>query len=214
MKFLDQPSVPLQFFLPLLIVLSISTVFSATLTWNDFRLLSSLRGNKELENVPSTNEAPLDLTPAAQLVGANGHYGMSADEEWDSLLPSNHATGIRLGSSEEGQFISAYHQLSCLNALRKLYMNPGWVDDAKRLDTAHHCLNVLRQAVLCNADTTLEPSHPEKHSNGKVVAAASGMDVLHVCKNWEKLRTLSEKDGFANSSSVNHASERRSTVTL
>ncbi len=69
-------------------------------------------------------------------------------------------------------------------------MNPGWEDDIEKQDGAHHCLNVLRQAVLCNGDTTLEPSHSELRSNGKEVAAASGMDVLHVCRNWEELQNF------------------------
>lgn len=218
--------VPLQFFLPLCFVLTLSTIFNSALTWNDFRLLASLRVAKgtlrylwskmqyiystvtELEYLPGPNEAPLHLKPVVQLVDKNPHYGMSADAEWDTLLPSNHATGIHLvestNSGEQGHFISIYHQISCLNTLRKLRMNPGWADDQKKQNMAHHCLNVLRQAVLCNGDTTLEPSHLEMDSNGKGVAAASGMDVLHVCKNWEGLRTMAENDSFPNSSSSHH----------
>lgn len=145
-------------------------------------------------------EVPFNLDQVAQLVEKNAHYGMSMDDEWESLLPSNHASGVHLDStSTHTQYISVYHQLSCLNALRKLYMSPGWEDNETKKETAHHCLNILRQAVLCNGDTALEPSHPETLSNGKVVDAASGMDVLHVCRNWEELRTLAEEDGFVNS---------------
>ena len=127
-----------------------------------------------------------------QLVEANQHYGMDADWEWETLLPSNYASGFQLNPADKQQHsISVYHQIFCLGTLRKLYMNPGWEDDIKKQDRAHHCLNVLRQAVLCNGDTTLEPSHLELHSDGKEVAAASGMDVLHVCRNWEELKTLS-----------------------
>lgn len=118
---------------------------------------------------------------------------MNADQEWETLLPPNYVTGLLFHSTDKRRhFISVYYQISCLNSLRKLYMNPGWEDDIEKQDGAHHCLNVLRQAVLCNGDTTLEPSHSELRSNGKEVAAASGMDVLHVCRNWEELKILSE----------------------
>lgn len=127
-----------------------------------------------------------------QLVEANQHYGMNADQEWETLLPSNYSSGFQFDPADKRQhFISVYHQIFCLNALRKLYMNPGWEDNIRKQDEAHHCLNVLRQAVLCNSDTTLEPSHLELHSDGKEVAAASGMDVLHACRNWEELKILS-----------------------
>ncbi|KAJ3574051.1 hypothetical protein NP233_g2026 [Leucocoprinus birnbaumii] len=207
----------MQGLLPLLVALILSTIFNATLTWNDLHILRSLRKAKgaftpqarrlnsffiatstESQNLHGDNEAPIRLAQVLQVVEANGHYGMSADSEWETLLPSNHATGIHPSPSHERQeYVAVYHQISCLNSLRKLYMNPGWADDAQKQDTAHHCLNVLRQAVLCNGDTTLEPSHPELHSNGKEVAAASGMDVAHVCRNWEELRTMSEVDSFA-----------------
>ncbi|KAF9447769.1 hypothetical protein P691DRAFT_670776, partial [Macrolepiota fuliginosa MF-IS2] len=145
-------------------------------------------------------EVPIKIDQVAQFVGANAHYGMGADDEWESLLPSNHFSGVRLDPTNvHRQYISVYHQLSCLNTLRQLYMNPGWENDTKKEGAAHHCMNILRQAVLCNADTTLEPSHMEKLSNGKAVPAASGMDVFHVCRNWEQLRTLFERDGFVNS---------------
>ncbi|KAF5347293.1 hypothetical protein D9756_009977 [Leucocoprinus leucothites] len=194
MHLLDESSISFQRVLPLLFVLALSTIFNAILTWNDFRLLSSLRRDSELKYLPGRNEAPISLKPVLQLVDANGHYGMSADVEWATLLPSNHATGIHLDPTHERPyFISAYHQISCLNTLRKLYVNPGWADDTRKKDTAHHCLNVLRQAVLCNGDTTLEPSHPESHSNGKAVAAASGMEVLHRYSSFiRKLITLTD----------------------
>ncbi len=154
----------------------------------------------EFKFAAGKGEVPFKLDQIAQLVDANAYYGMSADDEWQSLLPSNHASGVHLDpTSEQTLRVSVYHQLSCLNALRQLYMNPGWGDDQTKTETAHHCLNILRQAVLCNGDTTLEPSHPETLSNGNVVAAASGMDVLHVCRDWEQLRTLTENDGFVNS---------------
>lgn len=79
-------------------------------------------------------------------------------------------------------------------------MNPGWADDSAKQNTAHHCLNVIRQAVLCNGDTTLEPSHLETLENGKSVAAASGMGVLHVCRDWEQLRTSAASNDFASHS--------------
>jgi hypothetical protein len=144
-----------------------------------------------LERQTGYNEVPLNLEPVVHIVTANDHYRLDDDAEWQTLFPSNHATGIHIASAGQGKkFVSVYHQLQCLNTLRQLYMNPGWADNEEKEETAHHCLNVLRQAVLCNADTTLEPGELERDPSGKVVPKASGMDLPHLCKNWVALREL------------------------
>lgn len=47
-----------------------------------------------------------------------------------------------------------------------------------------HCFNLLRQAVLCAADTTLDPLDFSR--DGKVIGA-DGLGTAHVCRDWTKV---------------------------
>ena len=42
-----------------------------------------------------------------------------------------------------------------------------------------HCFNLLRQAILCAADTTLDPM--------KDGQATDGLNVTHVCRDWTQV---------------------------
>lgn len=44
-----------------------------------------------------------------------------------------------------------------------------------------HCLNFLRQAILCNADITLDPLLDD---SDEAVAATDGLGVTHICRDW------------------------------
>jgi hypothetical protein len=46
-----------------------------------------------------------------------------------------------------------------------------------------HCIDLLRQGLMCNADTTLELK--EEGVNG-----VHGFGVLHQCKDWTQLLSL------------------------
>ena len=43
-----------------------------------------------------------------------------------------------------------------------------------------HCLDLLRQTLMCYADTTLELK--DENSNG-----VRGFGTQHICRNWEQL---------------------------
>ncbi|OJT06640.1 hypothetical protein TRAPUB_2498 [Trametes pubescens] len=112
------------------------------------------------------------------------HYALDTElgiAEWNATLPSGGAV-LRLGPDRRPFTLSMFHQLRCLNILRDtlvtLYhdrsagMGPG------RTRLAEHCMNYLRQTVICRADLRLES-----------VRAASGpqvtvSDITHTCKDW------------------------------
>ncbi|CAF9926594.1 MAG: hypothetical protein GOMPHAMPRED_004182 [Gomphillus americanus] len=94
--------------------------------------------------------------------------------------------------------ISATHQFHCLNMIRDAFLglaiqDPGYVKElrvssnfseelAYKPRHIFHCLDYLRQTVMCNADTTLEwrsnvdPDHID------------GYGPPHQCKNWDEVR--------------------------
>ena len=52
-----------------------------------------------------------------------------------------------------------------------------------------HCLNYLRQTILCNPDLTLEPEIEE--GSGDV---GEGLHVTHVCRDWSKVHAFVSKN--------------------
>ena len=66
-----------------------------------------------------------------------------------------------------------FHQMHCLQKIR---------DAIIQGDPNHHtrhCLNLLRQVVLCTSDTTLDPLNTPHGTDG--------VGVMHVCRDWEKV---------------------------
>ncbi len=53
-----------------------------------------------------------------------------------------------------------------------------------------HCLNYLRQTLLCAADLTLEPEIAEGVQN-----VGQGLAVTHVCRDWSKVHEYVKKNG-------------------
>lgn len=73
-------------------------------------------------------------------------------------------------------------------------MGPGWEDNHAKDRHVKHCLNFILRAVLCNADTTLEPSFKYKRHDGRIVPAASGKNVVHRCRDWTMVRSFAENN--------------------
>ncbi|WQF86829.1 Putative mycotoxin biosynthesis protein UstYa [Colletotrichum destructivum] len=82
--------------------------------------------------------------------------------------------------------LGVFHQLHCVNLLRKsLYKDKPWStdpDDPMSLMHLEHCIDALRQAVMCSVDITPHP-WTWKDSENKEVA-----DVMHTCRNFDAIR--------------------------
>ncbi|KAI1372108.1 hypothetical protein F4677DRAFT_274637 [Hypoxylon crocopeplum] len=143
-------------------------------------------------------ESPWDMGPSDEL-----------DTAWNTLLQ---AIDIRVSSDEldtlginktnrvqvnGGDYLGSmgvYHHLHCLNNLRMVvhwdYYEPKFADSPYRdhLDTPHsdHCINSLRQAVMCHANTdisTFEWVDEETPLHGK----EQRMDAVSTCTKWDSL---------------------------
>ena len=145
------------------------------------------------DDFPPTLESEIDLgLPVALTLEDSRHFPLSgedADAEWESIYPSNSAGFVRLGPSKRFFGLSMYHQIHCLDSLR--YAILGREHPAKRMrkDVPHpqHCLNYLRQTILCAADLTLEPEvQPESQDVGE------GLFATHICKDWSKVHEFVE----------------------
>ncbi|KAF2176821.1 hypothetical protein K469DRAFT_605769, partial [Zopfia rhizophila CBS 207.26] len=115
----------------------------------------------------------------------------TTDAAWESLYPKlgtffTHAPAIPSRST-----FSVFHQLHCLDGIRHAYwqaMNAAL--DGKQLSEkdflmmsspshVRHCIDLLRQGLMCNADRTIEV----KDDKGGVL----GFGTTHHCVDWKEL---------------------------
>lgn len=131
-----------------------------------------------------------------------------ADEAWGNdlsppgdgfvLIPNPKDYSLPPGQTTregEGEIydISVFHQLHCLNHVRTfLFTLKAGMDYNNTVETydsllkhqedhVYHCFDYIRQALMCNADLTVE--WPKTEANGERVAV-DGWGVQHQCKNW------------------------------
>ena len=102
------------------------------------------------------------------------HYRES-DSEWDALAPGNGT--IYLGENDNPFSISMFHQMRCLSVIRLGIVN--W--PPKLPELTRHCLNYLRQIILCRSDLFLESLHGEA-------------DQYRTCKDWNTIYAQVEKN--------------------
>jgi hypothetical protein len=103
---------------------------------------------------------------------------LSSYYAWQTLMPDGYAY-VHLGPEQRLFAISMAHQLHCLGALRNAIIDPDKDKEFGTLGHSQHCLNYLRQWILCNPDLTLEPFDPlAKDYNMERLGAT------HVCRDW------------------------------
>ncbi|KAL1586399.1 hypothetical protein WHR41_05290 [Cladosporium halotolerans] len=134
-----------------------------------------------------------------------------ADEAWGNdlsppgdgfvLIPNPKDYSLPPGQTTregEGEIydISVFHQLHCLNHVRTfLFTLKAGMDYNNTVETydsllkhqedhVYHCFDYIRQALMCNADLTVE--WPKTEANGERVAV-DGWGVQHQCKNWDSV---------------------------
>lgn len=120
------------------------------------------------------------------------HYSIdtpAGDAEWNATLPSGGVL-LHLGPSFHPFSLSMLHQLRCLNIVREVLVTV-YADDAHslrapKLALGRHCMNYLRQMVLCRADLRLEPVRAGKGSG------LTESDVTHTCKDWTAVYEAAE----------------------
>ncbi|KAE9400825.1 hypothetical protein BT96DRAFT_919284 [Gymnopus androsaceus JB14] len=111
--------------------------------------------------------------------------GPDADKEWAALYP--YGGIIHLGSSPTPYTPSMFHQLGCLDIVRKEIIHvQGSPVKIKPSQLADHCSNYLRQMMLCRSDIALEYCVGKPH-----------VDVFpetYTCQDWRRLYEELEKN--------------------
>jgi len=154
--------------------------------------------------------ASLPLPPDAEkpqsvglVVEESVHFALSDDapeayEEWMGYLPPG-AGVVRLGPPTDADMnrafiVAMFHELHCLQYLRDEFASatrPATERKGKEPAWGHvqHCLNLLRRAVLCGADTTLERADAEHdvfaQHRGENGSPMGRVGAYHVCRDWD-----------------------------
>ncbi|KIJ63971.1 hypothetical protein HYDPIDRAFT_133254 [Hydnomerulius pinastri MD-312] len=115
--------------------------------------------------------------------------------EWRALWPSGDGT-ISLGPSGRRFTVAMFHQLQCLDIIREeLVATPNadssTSDDGRRWELTEHCMNYLRQMMLCHSEIALE--------SVRSAVPPSIVDLTrsrYTCRNWTELYAAVEEHGI------------------
>ncbi|KAJ7203063.1 hypothetical protein GGX14DRAFT_399032 [Mycena pura] len=125
------------------------------------RELSPQAPNFKYTYPPREISAPIGRTTLA-MQAPDRAFAIHDDAAWAALVPYKRGF-VRLGPHGVPFSPAVYHQLHCINMVRWAYR--GTRDGVFKTADAHvtafghanHCFDLLRQSVLCKADTTLMP---------------------------------------------------------
>lgn len=131
------------------------------------------------DNKTSTNILWKDLFPSGQ-----GLVALSNDEAMARRLPAS--VKHNNNASESVYFVAAYHQIHCLTVIRAaLYHFSENMTQTVPLAHTLHCLDSLRQEVMCHADDDLLYT-----DDGKIF----GDGQVRQCRDWDGLREWTERN--------------------
>lgn len=107
--------------------------------------------------------------------------------QWQALIPLGGGV-VKLGPSSKKFRISMFHQLDCLDIIRRNILERHVDRTTPPSSETRYCLNYIRQMILCRSDTQLEPVRSEY--GGKSVQPF----VTHSnCRDWTTVYSELEK---------------------
>jgi hypothetical protein len=95
--------------------------------------------------------------------------------------------GMELGSLNIEQYsLSVFHQLHCVASLRDTIqsLRSGTRSKYGEHDHSGHCLDYLRQALMCAVDTTIEWPGSEEEEK-LTIGPTNSNGVEHQCRDWD-----------------------------
>ncbi|KAJ7642961.1 hypothetical protein DFH06DRAFT_1426664, partial [Mycena polygramma] len=131
-------------------------------------------------------QLPLHLPLIALKIEESKSYRLSdfdSYNDWRStdVFPTGNGF-VKLGPDGGASGIAMFHQMHCLQRVRDAILDPEGSADQH----AAHCLNLLRQTVLCASDTSLDALNME--------GGTDGIGTVHVCRDWQKVYDFVEEN--------------------
>jgi hypothetical protein len=124
--------------------------------------------------------------PVGMSISYSTHYQIDTkegEEEWAHLLPSGgHLVHLDHTGDIRPYTVTLFHQLKCLDYLRQQYIT---IHDDVSMPYTQHCLNYLRQTLLCQANIRIE-------SAKDAGSASRRYDVI--CNDWTRVYEAAEQN--------------------
>ncbi len=163
------------------------------------------------------------------MVFANYSYfqddGPRGDELWQEMLPQGGGalriphprrfdmppSALLANDSEasEAYATSVTHQLHCLAMVRDVVVSSITGRERKTDGSADrhivHCLDYIRQAIICNGDTTLEEFKAVLDGEGHAISYyIDGMGTTHQCRDWNAIKEFLVQNRFLGAEESEH----------
>jgi len=106
--------------------------------------------------------------------------------EWSSIVPGDGL--IHLGEHKQPYSISMFHQLKCLDIMREDLVRERGQDSEGPSELTRHCLNYLKQMVMCRGDIHLEAYLHPNHRD------PIDMDGVYECQDWSAVNDEAKKN--------------------
>ncbi|KAF8902247.1 hypothetical protein CPB84DRAFT_1678951 [Gymnopilus junonius] len=98
--------------------------------------------------------------------------------EWGAQAPGNGV--VHLGPHRQPYTVAMIHQLKCLDIIREeMVRNRSSTESSTPSPSTRHCLNYIRQMVMCHGDLELESFQFASHKN------PIDWHGVYECKDWE-----------------------------
>lgn len=112
----------------------------------------------------------------------------SGAEDFTALLPPGGHV-VHLGSPPRSYTPTLFHQMKCLGIIQAALIDMPANSAATPTPLVSHCLNYLRQNILCRPNLRLE--------SVTNVNASSEKEYETVCRNWEAVYAAAEQNQIA-----------------
>lgn len=197
---------------------SLGLLFSLCFIMLLFSLGAKRMSTKTVVHKPTpVSEMPIKPVLFQQYDVFANHSNPDSDDAWSAIMPAGDGFvvvkdpqryGLQPGKdSDQGSLydISVFHQLHCLKHIRTYLYTTLEVaqknahDDATEKFLNHpdehvfHCFDYIRQALMCNADMTVE--WPRVEEDGSRFAV-DGWGIDHQCKDWDSVMAWMEENRF------------------
>ena len=115
------------------------------------------------------------------------------EAEWDANIPGN---GVAyLGEHKQPFTVAMMHQLRCLDIIRAAavayhasdVLDPKDAMSEREMRLTEHCMNYMRQTVMCRADLTIE-------SVRNLGAHRAVSDISRSCRDWTSVYAAAEEN--------------------
>ncbi|PPQ89978.1 hypothetical protein CVT25_009618 [Psilocybe cyanescens] len=108
------------------------------------------------------------------------HFRLDEEDgiaEWAAIAPQNGV--VHLGPHRQPYTVAMMHQLKCFDILREEMVRDRSENYAGPSVLGRHCLNYIRQIVMCRGDLELESFQFASHKN------PIDWHGIYECKDWE-----------------------------